>query len=192
MFAEIKIDGIWQKVGKEFVSTYPELSDGTDRVYDKYDKELMRWLTYNIEPQGIPLDASAEIKEHKYFNDKQIYWLTLEELLSLEIWDTEIFEGIGFISEWQYKQLKEKGSVPIHIRPKVHGINAITVMPFEMDMIMRYPKLRATSSYYIQYNYDQTAVRNKFDFFCNTSIPRLIELIPDGGTAKDVRIIFGY
>lgn len=192
MFAEIKIDGIWQKVGKEFVSTYPELSNGTDRVYDKYDKELMRWLTYNIEPQGIPLDASAEIKEHKYFNDKQIYWLTLEELLSLEIWDTEIFEGIGFISEWQYKQLKEKGSIPIHIRPKVHGINAITVMPFEMDMIMRYPKLRTTSSYYIQYNYDQTAVRNKFDFFCSTSIPRLIELIPDGGTAKDVRIIFGY
>lgn len=187
MFAEIKINGTWQKVGKEFVSTFPEL-DTTDRVYDKYDKELVCWLTYNMTPQGMPVDASAEIKNHKYFESKQIYYITLYELLSLEIWDTEIFESIGFISEWQYKQLKEKGSNPIHIRPKVHGI---VVMPFEMDMIMRYPKLREASSYYIQYNYNQTALRNKFEFFCNTSIPRLIELIPDGGTAEDVRIIFG-
>ena len=191
MFAEIKVNGAWQAVGKEFVSTYPEMTERTDRVYDEFDTDLLKWLTYNHEPDGMPPDASAEIQGRKYFKDKQVYWLTLDELLSLDIWDTEIFEGIGLISEWQYKQFKEKGIKPVNIRNRINLRESIAVMPFEMDMILRYPELRTAASYYVQYNYDQKALRNKFDFFCNTSIPRLIELIPDGGTAKDVRIIFG-
>lgn len=191
MFAEIKIDGAWKKVGAEFKSTYPEL-EATDRVYDKIDNNLMMWLTYDIDPDGIPEDASEEIKNHKYLSNKKVYCFTLDELIGLYTWDTEIFDGFGYISEWQYKQLKEKGTKPVNIRSTIYLNDAKKVMPFEMDMIMRHPKLRTASSYYVQYNYEQIALRNKFDFFCNTSIPRLIELIPDGGTAKDVRIIFGY
>lgn len=190
MFAEIKIDDAWKKVGAEFKSTHPEL-EATDRVYDQIDNNLLMWLTYDIDPDGMPEDASEEIKNHKYLSNKKIYCFTLDELLGLDTWDTEIFDSFGYISEWQYKQLKEKGIKPVNIRSNVYLKDAEKVMPFEMDMIMRFPKLRTAASYFVQYNYEQVALRSKFEFFCGTSIPRLIELIPDGGTAKDVRIIFG-
>ena len=190
MFAEIKIDGVWQKVGKEFKSTYPELSDGTDRVYDG-GISLLQWLTYNTEPNGMPEDASEEIQQLKYFNDKKVYYIQLDELLALDLWDMEIYEHIGYITEWQYKRFKEDNIEPANVRHEIYNPAAKRVTRFEMDMIMHNPKLRDSQVYYVEHHYDKIVMKQKFDFFCNTSIPRLIELIPEGGTAKDVRIIFG-
>ena len=61
-----------------------------------------------------------------------------------------------------------------------------------MDMIIAHPSLRQDARYYIQYKYDFNTIKDQCEFFCNVSIPRLINLIPEGGSSEDVRIIFSF
>ena len=59
LYAEIKIDGQWQRVGPEFTSTYPELQGhNVDRVFDGYDKELFALIATNAH-HDVPEDMRA-------------------------------------------------------------------------------------------------------------------------------------
>ena len=59
-----------------------------------------------------------------------------------------------------------------------------------MDLIIDNPILRTNSKYFVEYKYDETTIKKLCKFFCEVSIPALIGLIPENGTADDVRIIF--
>ena len=191
MLAEVRQNGQWSKVGNEFVSTFKELEGQlTDRVFDGRDLALMSFLSNNCS-YGIPSNASEEIRSHKYLNaSKLVYNVTLHDILSYD-WDSITYKT-GCISEWQYERLKNDGAEPINILDKPIREDVEIVKPFEMDMIIQNQVLRVAPKYYVRYEYDKKKVRDKHKFFCETSIPSLIKLIPSEGTASDVRIIFSF
>lgn len=188
MFAEVRKDGQWHKVGKWFVSTYEEMEGQlTDRVFDKNDKTLISFLSsqsWSI----MPKDVSAEIKNNKYFQGEDIHFTTLIELLDFD-WGKEIYD-IGYMTEWQYERFKNLGIAPVNIVKDAFRGDNIVVSPFLMDMIIEYSALRQQGRYFVEYRYNKSTMRDKCDLFFQLSIPSLIELIPKGGTAHDVRIIF--
>lgn len=189
MFAEVKQDGEWCKVGKEFKSTYDEL-DGqlTDRVYDGRCSDLIQFLCSRC-CRGEPEYLSADIDGHKLFQDDEfVYHATLRELLELD-WDSEIYE-IGYISEWQYKRLIQDGVKPIRIMKDVFSKGNMIVTPFLMDVILENPSLRQDVRYFVKHKYNNCKIRYLSEFFFNESIPGLIKLIPEGGSTNDVRIVF--
>ena len=189
MFAEVMKDGKWHKVGNVFKSTYEEM-DGqlTDRVFDGYNKELESFLlVYGHLFDTNEFDCSEEVKNHKSFCETG-FVATLKEILDFN-WNLEQYTT-GYISEWQYKHLKEDGAEPVNIFRKPIYKNDAIATPFFMDMISKYPFLRTSSKYYVEYQYNKTMIKEQCSFFCDVSIPLLIELIPEGGTTEDVRIVF--
>jgi len=193
MFAEVRQNGEWHKVGKEFVSTYEEMEGQlTDRVFDGRNMELTAFLAsyyYGNIISEPDVGASEECKNHKLLSGQIVYVSTLREILDFD-WDKEVYE-LGYISEWQYKRLKNDGIEPTSIiKNPFRGGGNMAVRPFFMDMVIARPSLRQQCRYFVEYRYDKCKMRDVCDFFCNVSVPRLIELIPDGGTIEDVRIIF--
>lgn len=192
MFVEVRENGKWNKVGKEFTSTYEEL-DGqlTDRVFDGRNVHLLSFLSENSIP-GFPYDASEEIKNHTAFDIAAPHHTTLKELLDLD-WYKEVYQ-YGYITEWQYERLKNDGIKPVHITKNLNLLrrDAVTVNPFLMDMIIANPSLRQDAKYLVSYKYDKHTMKELCDFFCDVSIPKLTKLIPEGGTTDDVRVIFSF
>lgn len=188
MFAEVKQDGQWRKVGKAFKSTYQELEDQlTDRVFDGRNNDLTEFLFSYGFLSHMPVDASEAIKNHRCFQEEVVYCLSLSEILDYD-WDEEI-STFGYITEWQYERLKNDNIEPVRVRNDVLSEDVI-VTPFKMDLILAHPVLRTHSRYYVSYEHERQSMRSICEFFCTESIPALIKLIPDGGTAEDVRIIF--
>lgn len=188
MFAETYQNGEWRKVGNIFKSTYDELdSQSTDRVYDGYDLSFIQFLQSQCYG-GVPEGLSAELKAHPFFQDTALWHATLQDLL---MFDWDIVEcKTGYISEWQYARLKKDGLKPINILDKLYNKEAIVVNNFMMGLLIDYPNLHDGRKYYTTYKYNKQTYSSKYAFFCNKSIPALIHLIPYGGTAADVRIIF--
>lgn len=192
MFAEVRQDGVWHKVGKQFKSTYEEI-DGvlTDRVYDGNDIDLISFLAndYNCELDYIDsLDVSDESKSHHLLQNRLVNMCTLKNILSLD-WDATVSKT-GYISEWQYERLKKDNIKPISVLDRPLRKDAEMVTPFEMDLIIEYPFLRTAPKYYVSYKQIEQQLKDKYQFFCKVSIPELIRLIPENGTTEDVRIIF--
>ena len=189
MFAEVLENGEWHKVGKEFISTYKELEGQlTDRAFDGRNEHLSLFLSENGVP-GFPYDVSDEIKNNVVFKHYySIYNLTLDEILKLD-WYKEIYQ-IGYISEWQYERLKRDGIAPINILK--NASNKSVASPFMMDMIIKNPALRHNTRYFVEHKYDKRTMKDLCDFFCDVSISGLVKLIPEGGTAEHVRIIFSF
>lgn len=184
IYAEVKIDGLWCKVGQEFTSTYTELKDQlVDRVFDGYDRELYLFLTLHS-PTGLPSDLSTHLSTVAV-DSPSCHWTTLGDLLNWTVWDEPVYKT-GYITEWQYKRLKDKNIKPTYVVPKAMG--PVTT-PFMFNMLEQHPSLRTTSKYYLKYKYDPQTPYEKFSHFCSISIPELISLIPEGGNAEDVRII---
>lgn len=188
MYAEVRKDGQWHKVGREFISTYDEL-DGqlTDRVFDGRNKDLISFLCAQSWT-GMPKDASKDIKNNKNFNPSETHFATLRELLDFE-WDKEIYD-IGYISEWQYKRLVNDGTAPSSIIRDPFRASNMVVSQFLMDVIIDNPSLRQDVRYFVEYQHNKCKMKHVSDFFCNESIPGLINLIPEGGSTNDVRIVF--
>lgn len=187
IFAEVKHQGQWQKVGRVFTSAYEELSgELTDRVYDKPDASFGSFLAVHSY-EGLPEDVSNEIAAHRFFQGDLVYHASLDQLLNFN-WD-EVRSKIGYITEWQYARLKQDGLKPVTVLDKtIDGTR--TVSPFFMDMVFQFPSMRTTHKYYVRYEYNHQLVREQYAFFCETSIPSLINLIPEGGSTEDVRIVF--
>lgn len=115
LYAEIKKDGAWEKLGHIFKSRYPGY---TDSPYEGQNYDLFALLagvrnTMKIKPlsnpKGLPNDVSAEVEaisdrcgtdgySHSYFN--------VEELLNVN--SEYIFKG--FVSEEQFKIFNLTGS----------------------------------------------------------------------------------
>lgn len=188
MFAEVKRDGEWHKVEQCFTSTYEELADQlTDRVYDGRDKQLIPFLIAQS-CDIMPEDVSEEIRSHKFFQGDNIYHCTLKELLSFN-WDKVVYKT-GYISKWQYERLKKNGVTPVSVMDEPVLKTTPVVRPFQADFIIGYPSLLKGNQLYVVYEYDHKPFYELCEFFCKVSIPSLINLIPEGGTAHDVRIVF--
>lgn len=194
MFAEVKQDGEWHKVGKEFVSTFPELKDQlTDRVCDSMSTDLPNFLCMNTNVWYVPEDTSIEI--YDYIIGRGDYpedWCcaTLRDILHFP-WNSMSFKN-GYITEWQYKRMKEQNIMPASVINDSINKDAEFVKPSYMDLILKYPALRTSNKYYVEFEYGKQSYKDKFDFFYNVSLAKLVQLIPDGGTVNDVRIIYTY
>lgn len=183
MYAEVRQGGEWRKVSNYFVSSYEEL-DGAlgDRVYDGYDPDLNNFLVEQS-ASGMPEDASDEIRANKYLkNEDKVYNATLRELLGFD-WNREKYKE-GYISDWQYKTMALKGDEPLHIR-KTLPAEALVIPPFVVDMFDKRSEV-----IYVYYKYGVHNFYEDCEFFCQTSIPALIKLIPVDGSVDDVRVIF--
>lgn len=210
MYAEIYKDGVWQKIGAVFESALDELKINkqlTDRPYDGRDKMLFEVLTgqtckqnkiYSEIPHissvtGIPHDASKELCDKFVRSGKNcIKYISLADLLAFN-WQAKIYRR-GFITEWQYKRLKEKNITPSYICNDGVG-DCDKVTPFEMDMILQNDNLRTSgASYYILYEYAPKCISTYCEFFCEKTIPALINLLSsaDNATANNIRIIYFY
>lgn len=204
IFAEIFQDGQWHKVGKEFTSWWPELGEQlTDRVCDEPNNFfLLTVLGQNIDfmggynipiigyQSGYPDDISAEVADA--FQGKRTFHITLSNLMNYN-WDNVICKK-GYISDWQYDRLKNKGIKPVHIFPLSHANNDADkhITPFQMDLMMGNIDLNRQSKYYVLYEYDHTTIKEQCKFFFDHSLPKLFKLIPKGGITDDVRIIYSF
>lgn len=203
MFAEIKKDGQWHKVDKQFESTFEEMKDQlTDRVYDGVNYILYEVLSgrpykfnknYSALPRvnvncGMPDDACEEIKNNSCFDGKDVYYTSLSSLLEYN-WNEEI-SMVGYIDEWQYARLRRDNVLPITIRHIDALQNNKIMSAFELDILIDNGGLRKMGKCFVEYKYDYKQLKDKCSFFCKISIPKLMELIPVHGTKEDVRIVF--
>ena len=188
MFAEVRKNGQWHSVGKEFVSTYKEL-DGqlTNRVFDGKNMYLAELLREYSVYKAFTNDVSEKIRNSDLFKDGAGYFCTLRDIFYNINWDKEVYET-GYISEWQYKRLKN-GIEPANVL--IFAGKRKVVSPFLMDTIINNPSLREEGvKYYVEYLYNKSTVKERCDFFFNVSIPELVKLVPENGTIDDVRIVF--
>lgn len=202
MYAEVYKDGAWHFVDEPiFKSALPEMQGHlTNRVCDEHNYVLFEILTgeyfkenrkYTKIPQApfyetLPSTASKEIKYK--FDEENAYTLYLDEVFSYN-WDAIIYKK-GLISEWQYRRMKKKGIHPAATNRVVFDNEAEVVNPFQMDMILASDALRTAKKYYVNIELSPTPLREYCKFFCDVSIPALMKLIPEGGSAKNVRVIY--
>lgn len=201
IFAEVFKDGAWHKVGKVFKSCYPELKGQlTDRVCDEPNNfclmailgRSINFWNYGVEKinhnVGLPQDVSAEIEDFMIKKDS-ICYATLADLLNYD-WNVEICKR-GYITEWQYKRLKNRISSPVHILSTVSNKeDATCVSPLQMDAILNNSNIRKDTNYYVMYEYNHAFLKELCNFFYETSLQTLISLVPVDGDIDDVRIIY--
>lgn len=205
MLAEIFKDGKWHKVGKEFISWWQELSNQlTDRVCDEPNnffllsalgKNIGFIRGYNIPlikyNSGWPDDISKDVAN--ILQGKRTFYIDLTDLLNYPLDKSLYLEG--YITEWQYRRLKDKGIKPVHILKPSSMSNYDDdrhefITPYQMDLIIGNPSLRQNVQYYVLYEYAHTTLRDECEFFYTKSIPKLIEL-SNGGKNK-IRILYSF
>ena len=191
MFAEIKVNGKWQKVGQEFPSTFEEMAGSkTDRVYDG-DSALLNKVLTNKDGRlktycGYPDDVSKEIKEHTSLIGKDVYYVYLYELIGFLY--QYVDEKMGYITEWQYKRLKDKGVQPVVIRHNIPSSFGIIVSKEEMDMILENPELRKEDvKYYVKHVY----IREGFDHSCPFFFKEIAPILFRLNSGTELRIVYG-
>lgn len=190
MKAEVLVDGEWQAVGKVFQSALqPYFWMGekplTDRVCDARNPIL--YVVFGA--PHVRRNKRTEIETMPYV-DNGGHITYLDELVGYN-WNAPVSD-IGIISEFQYKRWQESGIEPTNVNRYVVGKDAKIVTPFEMDMILMNDNLRVAKKYYVKFNYNTRTVKDECAFFCNTSIPALMKLVPSGGTMHDVRVRYAF
>lgn len=186
MKAEVFKDGEWCQVDRLFQSA---LQEGllTDRVCDERNSILYEVLGA---PKTCRLKHNPLATIGAYDKEKNNYIAYLDELVKYN-WNTSVV-CIGKISEWQYKRLKTDGIAPANTNRHVFNPDAKIVSPFEMDMILMNDELRDAPEYYVYYEYDMQPLSSYCEFFCKTSIPSLMKLIPSSGSMRDVRVVYSF
>ena len=186
MKAEVFENGEWRKVDKLFQSALQE-NLMTDRVCDERNPILYEVLGA---PKTCRFEHDPLVTVGTYNKEKNNYIAYLDELVKYN-WNTSV-ACIGTISEWQYKRLKSDGITPVNTNHYVRGERAKIVSSFEMDMISDNDELRDAQKYYVQHEYDIKPLSAYCEFFCKTTIPTLMKLVPPGGTMHDVRVIYSF
>lgn len=157
------------------------------------------------EPKGYPEDMCDELKrdisgdydEDAYdyrptlSNEHSASWLTLKELLDYD-WN-QLHRDYGCVNEDTYRDFVMKGLHPDSWSGDTSGLNIVHLSEEDMvDLIQgRYPrepgKQYYTFCYFLAETYKDASGR-----FYEDVIPVLQKLIPDGGTAEDVRLVFDF
>ena len=124
-------------------------------------------------------------------NEHSGSYLTLKELLEYD-W-TQKHTTIGVLSQEEYANSIYKGEYPSSWSGDVWGNGIVKVSEKEMIDIIegRYP-VKEGLHYYVQCEFPQTTYAEEAGMFYSKVIPALKTLIPEGGTAEDVRIVFDF
>lgn len=206
MYAEVRENGMWKKVGNIFLSAFSEMHDIlTDRVCDERNTilyELFGWVANRTEKytevkpinelKGLPEDVSADIASNDYFRFGGFTsYLTLEEILNYN-WDATI-SHIGRIPEKSYVNWKKNGTTPARWDRDIAGKDKKVITPFVMNGILDGSIQRDEGvKYYIVVEYEPKSYKEYCNFFCSTSLPLLMQLMPKGGSYKDVRVVYTF
>lgn len=206
MYAEVRENGAWKKVGNIFPSAFVEMNDKlTDRVCDERNiflYELFGWVTNKLngytvinpisELRGLPDDASDAISSNDYFRFGGFTsYLTLEEILNYN-WDATI-SHIGRIPEKSYVNWKKNGTHPARLDRHITGEDKKVITPFVMNGILDGSIQRDDGvKYYVAVEYAPKSYKEYCSFFCSTSLPLLMQLVPNGGSYKDVRVVYTF
>ena len=190
MKAEVFHDGEWQCVGNVFESALPSsfwMSGKllTDRVCDERNQIL--YEVFGAQSASRNKHTTIEPIAHEDDGGNVVY---LDNLVGYN-WNATVSD-VGIISEFQYKRWQESGFEPSNVNRYIVGKDVKIVTPFEMDMILMNKELRVAKKYYVKFEYNTRIIKDECEFFCNTSIPSLMKLIPDGGTAHDVRVRYVF
>lgn len=199
MYTQVKRDNLWHGVDAIFKSALKEAGDTlTNRPYDGRNYVLFEILTGKHFKQNDGLtelppicgDIAKNLVEHgSYPNDYVFQYATLKDLLEYD-WG-KFVARVGYITERQYRKLKDEGTFPAYIRNNVLFNDVNVVKTSEMDLILKNPELRNDKNYFIKFEYEEKRLSEECNFFFEETIPALIKLIPNGGNSEDVRIIYG-
>ena len=206
MYAEVRENGAWKKVGNIFPSAFSEMNGKlTDRVCDERNiflYDLFGWVSNKLdkyteikpisELRGSPEDVSADIASNDYFRFGGFTsYLTLEEILNYN-WDATI-SHLGRISEKAYVNWKKNGTTPARWDRHISGKDKKVITPFIMNGILDGSIQRDEGvKYYIVVEYEPKSYKEYCNFFCSTSLPLLMQLVPNGGSYKDVRVVYTF
>ena len=206
MYAEVRKNDVWEKVDAIFPSAFSEMQDIlTDRVCDERNiilYELFGWVANRTEKytevkpinelKGLPEDVSADIASNDYFRFGGFTsYLTLEEMLNYN-WDATV-SHIGRISEKSYVNWKKNGTTPARWDRHIAGKDKKVITPFIMNGILDGSIQRDEGvKYYIVVEYEPQSYKEYCNFFCSTSLPILMQLVPKGGSYKDVRVVYTF
>lgn len=206
MYAEVRKNGVWEKAGSIFPSAFSEMRGKlTDRVCDERNAflyELFGWTTNKAEKytvihpiselRGIPNDASKEIANNHYFCFGGFTsYVTLNEILNYN-WDATI-SHIGRIPEKSYVHWKRDGILPARWDRHISGEDKKVITSFVMNGILDGSIQRDEGiKYYVAVEYAPKSYKEYCSFFCSTSLPLLINLVPQNGNYEDVRVVYTF
>lgn len=206
MYAEVRKNGIWEKVGSIFPSAFSEMRGKlTDRVCDERNAflyELFGWTVNKTEKytvihpiselRGLPNDASEEIANNHYFCFGGFTsYVTLNEILNYN-WDATI-SHIGRIPEKSYVRWKRDGILPARWDSHISGEDKKVITSFVMNGILDGSIQREEGiKYYVAVEYAPKSYKEYCSFFCSTSLPLLINLVPQNGNYEDVRVVYTF
>lgn len=217
MYAEVRRNKQWAKVGKVFKNTYyladrPETEWNTpltDHPYDDRNYDLFAILAdvrnghgfagcrtskgFNpiAEPKGLPDDITPEVAEMLDDWGYGYSWFTLKELKDYDWNQTAIH--VGVLTEEQYKEMKETGEHPKSWCGGCSGRDIVTVDSSTMDKILNKTMDRNLNiRYYVQTEFPAQTYKDCCWTFVEKTIPALEALVPEDGTDEDVRILFCF
>ena len=140
--------------------------------------------------KGYPDDMS---ENDVLFGDEYSYgsWLTLRELHEYD-WE-QLHRKYGYVDEETYRDYIMKGKQPNSYSGDIWGHNIIKLTEPEMvDLINgEYPR-DESKQYYTACYFAPVTYRECASWFYNETMEGLRQLIPDGGTEDDVRIVFEF
>lgn len=187
MKAEVFKDGAWHEIKDKIFQSALQDDLLTDRVCDERNPILYEILGA---PKTCHFDHTPISTVGTYNQETYNGIVYLDELLKYN-W-CALVSHVGTISEWQYARLKHDGVGPVNKTAHIFNPNAKLVSPSEMDMILANNDLRDAPKYYVHYEYNAQPLNELCAFFCNTSIPSLIKLVPEGGLTSDIRVIYSF
>ncbi len=157
-----------------------------------YPEDLSDELRADVERDIYSTDEYSWSDDRPYLsNDHSGSWLTLKELLDYN-WE-QVHKTIGYLSKSEYEESIYKGKHPEAWCGGIGGGNTVIVSEQEMIDIIegRYP-VKSYQEYYTQCAFPGRTYKEKAGKFYTETIPALKKLIPEGGTAEDVRIVFDF
>lgn len=156
-------------------------------------------------PKGYPddmceelnRDVNNEYEEGAFDNrptlsgDHSGSWLTLKELLDYD-WE-QTHRDYGCVNEDTYRDYIMKGIHPESWSGNVSGPSIVHISEKEMvDLIQERYARKGDKQYYTHCYFTPKTYKDASGGFYDDVIPVLQTLIPDGGTAEDVRLIFDF
>lgn len=208
--AEVRKNGKWELVEEPvFKSNW----DGrlTVKPFDGRDYKLFSVLA-NVrnsnkgevghivpisQPKGWPEDASEGFKQIWFYSDDDDddclfakSYLTLKEILDYD-WNRTCCET-GIVSRTQYKNSLMNGEYPSWWCKDIGGKHSVIVSEEDMKKIIEENIDSKNLEFYCKCTLPRRTYAQMCEFFYEETIPVLKSLIPEGGTAEDVRIIFGF
>lgn len=209
MLAERRTKGKWHLVtGDVFMSPYDKWAR-TDIPYSERNYDTFAILAdvrngigfagcltgecFNpiSEPKGLPVDADPKTLERLFPEGYAHSYLSLKELKEYD-WNQR-HKTHGCVSEEEYADTIAKGLHPTQWCSSVIGGDTEVISERDMKKLIKGKLERKEGvKYYCECWFPAMTYADASGSFYYRTIPALEELIPEGGSEEDVRIIFNF